>query len=134
MPTDKKLQDLANENQRLLAEYKALKAENERLRQLEAEINTLWLVQDECLKMLREDNSPENRELWSKACATLNYFWASYKPYQYPEAPEAIAPKPDLSFTAHEDAVSSGCVNCGNEHKSLNADGYCSSCWTVWKS
>lgn len=43
-------------------------------------------------------------------------------------------PKPDLSFTAHGDATSSGCKMCGNEHKSLNEQGYCSSCWTVWNS
>lgn len=43
-------------------------------------------------------------------------------------------PKPDLSFTAHGDATSDGCQMCGNEYKSLNAEGYCSSCWTIWKS
>lgn len=40
----------------------------------------------------------------------------------------------DKSFTAHDDAVSDGCVMCGNEWKSLNSEGYCSSCWTIWKS
>lgn len=42
--------------------------------------------------------------------------------------------KRDLSFTAHDDATSDGCVMCGNEWKSLNKDGYCSSCWTIWNS
>jgi len=41
---------------------------------------------------------------------------------------------PDLSFTAHDDATSHGCTMCGNEWKSLNRDGYCSSCWTIWNS
>lgn len=41
---------------------------------------------------------------------------------------------PDLSFQAHGDATSYGCQMCGNEWKSLNAEGYCSSCWTVWNS
>lgn len=26
------------------------------------------------------------------------------------------------------------CAMCGNEWKSLNDDGYCSSCWQVWNS
>lgn len=88
MTTDRNIQDLANENKRLMAEYKALKEDNERL---EAELTAL-------------------------------------------KAPQAIAPKPDLSFTAHDDATSQGCQMCGSEWKSLNKEGYCSSCWTVWKS
>jgi len=40
----------------------------------------------------------------------------------------------DLSFEAHGDATSHGCKMCGNEWKSLNASGYCSSCWQVWTS
>jgi hypothetical protein len=42
--------------------------------------------------------------------------------------------KPDLSFQAHDDATSDGCKMCGNEWKSLNKQGYCSSCWTIWNS
>lgn len=46
-------------------------------------------------------------------------------------------PKPDplegdLSFEAHDDATSWGCKMCGNEWKSLNVAGYCSSCWVIW--
>jgi len=26
-----------------------------------------------------------------------------------------------------------GCQMCGNEYKSLNEEGFCSSCYTVWK-
>lgn len=40
----------------------------------------------------------------------------------------------DLSFTAHDDAVSGGCQMCGNEWKSLNKQGYCSNCWAIWNS
>ena len=40
----------------------------------------------------------------------------------------------DLSFEAHDDATSQGCTMCGNEWKSLNKEGYCSSCWTIWNS
>lgn len=28
----------------------------------------------------------------------------------------------------------SGCRMCGNEWKSINDEGFCSSCWSVWKS
>lgn len=30
--------------------------------------------------------------------------------------------------------IFNGCKMCGNEYKSLNSEGYCSSCWTVWNS
>lgn len=40
----------------------------------------------------------------------------------------------DLSFEAHDDATHWGCKMCGNEWKSLNAAGYCSSCWVIWNS
>jgi len=40
----------------------------------------------------------------------------------------------DKSFTAHDDAVSDGCVMCGNEWKSLNKEGRCSTCQQIWES
>lgn len=43
-----------------------------------------------------------------------------------------IRTRNNLSFIAHDDATSQGCTMCGNEWKSLNAAGYCSSCWQVW--
>ena len=39
----------------------------------------------------------------------------------------------DKSFTAHDDAVSDGCVDCGNEWQSLNKHGRCSWCQMVWE-
>lgn len=61
--------------------------------------------------------------------STLVWFDYELAPYNDTEAP-----KPDLSFIAHDDATSQGCQMCGNEWKSLNEQGYCSSCWTVWNS
>ena len=40
----------------------------------------------------------------------------------------------DLSYDVPDDAVFDGCKMCGNEWKKLNKEGFCSSCWTVWKS
>lgn len=40
----------------------------------------------------------------------------------------------DKSFTAHDDATSNGCVMCGNEWKSLNQEGRCSTCEMIWNS
>lgn len=37
----------------------------------------------------------------------------------------------DKSFTAHDDAVSDGCIDCGNEWVSLNYHGRCSYCQMV---
>ena len=61
------------------------------------------------------------------------------KQYNYPEQAPLPKAKPDpiegdLSFEAHDDATHWGCKMCGNEWKSLNAAGYCSSCWQVWNS
>jgi hypothetical protein len=39
--------------------------------------------------------------------------------------------KPNLK---PEEFYFNGCKMCGVEWKSLNEDGYCSSCWTVWNS
>lgn len=40
----------------------------------------------------------------------------------------------DKSFTAHDDATSDGCIDCGNEWRSLNKDGRCSRCQMIWDS
>lgn len=111
MTTDKKLQDLANENQRLLAENTQFKD---------------FVIRVASMKTYGEwiDEFGTTSNLKETAILLLGGY----------QAPEAIAPKPDLSFTAHDDATSNGCKMCGNEYKSLNAEGYCSSCWTVWKS
>lgn len=60
---------------------------------------------------------------------------ALVKTFQYTLSAETVAAiEADLSFTAHDDATSDGCVMCGNEYSSLNKQGYCSGCWTVWNS
>lgn len=40
----------------------------------------------------------------------------------------------DKSFVAHDDAVSNGCITCGNEWMSLNKHRRCSKCQQVWDS
>ena len=39
----------------------------------------------------------------------------------------------ELKSSANVIERSRECKMCGNDWKSLNSDGYCSSCWQVWK-
>lgn len=106
----------------LIAQHDALKAENERL-----QTENLALKKQVHCQYVAFCEGYNDRP--TEPCTNC------IVPAQAPAAEvEAIAPQPDLSFTAHDDAVSNGCQMCGNEHKSLNEQGYCSSCWTVWNS
>lgn len=79
--------------------------------------------------LLQKENA---YEAWMARAEEQLPEWLDKKLLGYPE--EEKTEDTDLSFTAHDDATSAGCVNCGNEYKSLNKQGYCSSCWTVWNS
>jgi hypothetical protein len=70
-------------------------------------------------------DAKDTPHLWKISNEGLGYIEASAEPKDESD---------DLSFQAHGDAISHGCKMCGNEWKSLNQQGYCSSCWTVWNS
>lgn len=65
-----------------------------------------------------------------------NYIQAHFRPALEEEIQKRNLARAEdsLPFKAHDDAISQGCKMCGNEWKSLNEKGYCSSCWTVWNS
>lgn len=169
MPTDKNIQDLANENQRLLAENTQFKDFVIRVASMKTygewidEFGTTSNLKETAILLLGGHQAPEAiapKPKFERAdivrimhggnkgklgqITQATGFGSDYmvqvmetgqhERYHELELEAYQAPKPDLSFTAHDDATSHGCRMCGNEYKSLNEDGYCSSCWTVWKS
>lgn len=74
---------LNQETAPLHEEIARLKAENERLRELETTINAIWTAQDVALQMLQEGGqTEENRRAWHAANQNANMFWATYKPFK----------------------------------------------------
>jgi rubrerythrin len=74
-------------------------------------------------------NAPKRKFNRKKYNKTINHLEQLPRPEPKPDPIDG-----DLSFTAHDDATHWGCKMCGNDWKSLNSAGYCSSCWTIWNS